>query len=69
MTEEFTKGLTCCHCQSVLFTVDMLVSHAVKNPGHRYYKWGEGEGILFIKPMLEYYLAGKNWDSANESSG
>lgn len=62
MTHEFSEGLTCCSCASVLFSVDAVISHAVKNPGHKYYKWGKGEGVLFIKPMVEYQLAEKHWD-------
>ena len=67
MSEE-SKGLTCCVCHSVLFSIDRLITHANNNPGHKYYKYGEGEGVLHIKTLLCYNQSEKYWNNNCEEA-
>jgi len=49
---NLTKGLCCCQCYSVIFDVSNLVQHIAENPSHNYWKFGDGNGVIYMVPML-----------------
>ena len=44
-----TEGLACLSCHSVVFSIDTLLKHIIENPVHKYWKYGDADGVVFIK--------------------
>ncbi len=63
--EKLTEGVTCLSCGSVIFGISKLIDHVVEY-GHNYFKFGEGNGVVFIKVLLDRKNAYRFWNDENE---
>lgn len=48
-----TEGLQCLKCCSVVFSIDGLLKHLINEPTHKYWKYGEGKGVVYLKLLKE----------------
>ena len=46
-------GVCCVECKSILFSVYRLVDHIRENPTHHYFKFGNGDLVIFAKLLQE----------------
>ncbi len=48
-----TEGIQCLSCNSVVFSIDSLIKHMIEDKSHKYWKYGDGKGVLFLKLLRE----------------